>query len=158
VNSRFFYGLLQIEINRLDRYGRPFTMAYIDIDDFKAVNDRYGHSVGDQVLCRLVESSQKLIRKTDVLARLGGDEFALLLPETNQEAARVAIEKMGRALSMEMERSQWPVTFSIGVLTCTGAPRTADELVKMADEAMYSVKRNLKNGIEYSSFAGYPTT
>ncbi len=153
-NSRFFYDLVQMEIDRLERYGRPFTMAYIDIDDFKAINDQYGHSVGDQVLRRLVESSEKLIRKTDVLARLGGDEFALLLPETGQEAARITIEKMKGALTTEMQRCKWPVTFSIGVLTCTVAPGTADELVKMTDEAMYSVKRNGKNAIGYSTFAG----
>jgi diguanylate cyclase (GGDEF)-like protein len=104
-----------------------------------------------------VESSEKLIRKTDVLARLGGDEFALLLPETGQEAARVIVDKMEGALSMEMQRCKWPVTFSIGVLTCTAAPRTADELVKMTDETMYSAKRNGKNATEYSTFEGYPT-
>jgi diguanylate cyclase (GGDEF)-like protein len=153
-NSRYFKELLQMEIDRFQRYEHPFALAYIDLDNFKGVNDRFGHSAGDQVLRAVVNSAKKHLRKTDVIARLGGDEFALLLPETNPEFARSAIVKIQSYLLEEMRQSNWPVTFSIGVLTCSSAPHTPDELVKIADELMYTVKRNEKNAINYAAYAG----
>jgi diguanylate cyclase (GGDEF)-like protein len=92
------------------------------------------------------------MRKTDICARLGGDEFALLLPETDQEFARQAISKIQAELLKEMGQNHWPVTFSMGVLTCQVAPPSTDELVKMADDLMYQVKRGGKNGIKYSTY------
>lgn len=154
VNSRLFYDLVQMEIDRFQRYKHPFTLAYIDLDNFKTVNDQFGHSMGDQVLRTVGSSTKKHLRKTDVVARLGGDEFALLLPETNQESARVAISKLQGDLLEEMRQSNWPITFSIGVLTCSAAPHATDELVRMTDELMYSVKLNGKNAIKYSTYAG----
>jgi diguanylate cyclase (GGDEF)-like protein len=154
VNSRLFYDFVQMEIDRIQRYKHPFTLAYIDLDNFKTVNDRFGHSKGDQVLCAVVNSTRKYLRKTDMIARLGGDEFAVLLPETNQESARVTLSKIQSGLLKEMRQGFWPITFSIGVLTCMTAPQTTDELVHMTDELMYSVKRNGKNAIKYSTFAG----
>ena len=91
INSRLFYDFAQMEIDRIQRYEHPFTLAYIDLDNFKVVNDRFGHSVGDQALRTVVSATKKYLRKTDVVARLGGDEFVLLLPETNQESARVVL-------------------------------------------------------------------
>jgi diguanylate cyclase (GGDEF)-like protein len=154
VNLRFFYELAQMELDRLQRYGRSFTLAYIDLDEFKAVNDQFGHATGDRVLYTVACSIKKNMRKTDICARLGGDEFALLLPETDQEFARLAISKIQGELLKEMRQNNWPVTFSIGVLTCRVAPHTTDELVKMADELMYLVKNDSKNAIKYSVFAG----
>jgi diguanylate cyclase (GGDEF)-like protein len=153
-NSRFFYDLLQMEIDRFQRYKRLFTLAYIDLDNFKTVNDRFGHLEGDRVLRTLVESAKKSLRKTDVVARLGGDEFALLLPETDLESARLVIAKIHASLLKEMRRSHWPVTFSIGVLTCNAFPGTADELVKKTDELMYAVKCGGKDAIRYSVYTG----
>jgi len=154
VNLRFFYDLVQIEIDRFQRYKHPFTFAYIDLDNFKTLNDRFGHSVGDQVLRIVASSALKHVRKTDIIARLGGDEFALFLPETNQESARVVLAKIQGGLLEEMRQSNWPITFSIGVLTCSAAPQTTDELVTMTDELMYAVKRDGKNAIKYSTYAG----
>ena len=87
VNSRFFYDFVQKEIDRLQRYQHPFTLAYIDLDNFKLVNDQFGHAIGDQALRRVVSLATKHLRKTDVVARLGGDELTFLLPETDREAA-----------------------------------------------------------------------
>jgi diguanylate cyclase (GGDEF)-like protein len=153
-NSRYFKELLQMEIDRYQRYGHPFTLAYIDLDNFKSVNDRFGHSTGDQVLRVIANSAQKHLRKTDVIARLGGDEFALLLPETGPAFACSAIAKIQGYLLEEMQRNNWPVTFSIGVLTCESSPRTPDELVRITDELMYSVKRASKNAVKYALYAG----
>lgn len=154
VNPRFFYDLAQMEIDRFQRYEHPFTLAYIDLDNFKTVNDQFGHPTGDQVLRIVASSARKYLRKTDVIARLGGDEFALLLPETNEESARVALSKIQDGLLEEMRLGNWPITFSIGVLTCSAAPHTTEELVRMADELMYSVKHDSKNSIKYSTYAG----
>jgi diguanylate cyclase (GGDEF)-like protein len=154
MNSRFFYDLAQMEIDRFQRYEHPFTLAYIDLDNFKAVNDQFGHPAGDQVLRTVVNSAGKYLRKTDVFARIGGDEFVLLLPETNEESARVALSKIQDGFIEEMRLGNWPITFSIGVLTCSAAPHTTEELVMMADKLMYSVKRDGKNAIKYATYAG----
>lgn len=153
-NSRFFYKLAQMEIDRFQRYAHPFSLAFIDLDNFKFVNDQFGHAAGDQVLRTVVSSVKKHSRKTDTIARLGGDEFALLLSETNQESARIVLPKIQDMLLEEMRQNNWPITFSIGVLTCNATPLTTDELVKMTDDLMYSVKKSSKNAIKYASYAG----
>jgi len=153
-NSRLFYELTQMEIDRFQRYGHPFTLAYVDIDDFKSINDQFGHLTGDQILRTVVNSAKRNIRKTDVVARLGGDEFAMLLPETNQESALVVLTRIQRNLLEEIQQGSWPITLSIGAITCSSVPQSADELVRMADELMYSVKRDGKNAIKYSNYTG----
>jgi diguanylate cyclase (GGDEF)-like protein len=154
INSRFFYDLLQIEIDRFRRYGTFFSLLYIDLDNFKIVNDQYGHAAGDQALQIVVEFIRKNLRKSDVVARLGGDEFALLLPETNSEVVHRVCLKIQEGLLERMRLKNWPITFSIGVLTCESAPPSADFLVSMVDELMYSVKRSSKNAIKYSKYKG----
>lgn len=154
MNSRFFFDLLQTEINRSQRYKNPFTIAYIDMDNFKTVNDEFGHTTGDQVLRFVVDQVRKHLRKTDVVARLGGDEFALLLPETNQESAQVVLSKLQSDILAGMQQSNWPVTLSIGVLTCIDAPQATDDIVRTVDDLMYSVKRSSKNAIKYSTYTG----
>jgi len=150
-NTRYFSELLKLEINRAQRYSRPFTVAYFDLDNFKTINDRFGHSTGDVVLNTIVKHAKSHLRKVDVIARLGGDEFAFLFPETGQLAAQVIISKIQSGLLDEMSKNNWPVTFSIGVVTClNNLPQTSDELMKRADDLMYSVKNNGKNGVSYS--------
>ena len=153
-NRRFFFELLQMEIYRSQRYNRAFTIAYIDIDNFKEVNDRFGHTTGDQLLRVLVDQAKKHLRTTDMVARLGGDEFALLLPETGQEAAQAALSKIQADILAAMQQSHWPATISMGVLTCVDANLTTIELVRRVDELMYSVKRSSKNGINYATYTG----
>lgn len=154
LNSRLFFELTQLEIDRLRRYERPFTVVYIDLDNFKTVNDKFGHLTGDQALRTVVTYSKQHLRSTDVIARLGGDEFGLLLPETSQEPARVALSNLQRGLLEEMRQHNWPITFSLGVLTCSVAPPTTEEVVRMADELMYSAKRGNKNAIVYGTYKG----
>lgn len=152
-NRRSFFELAQHELD-LRRQKRAFTVAYIDLDDFKAANDRLGHGIGDRILCAVVDRARRALRESDVLARLGGDEFVLFLPETDADAAQMAVSKVHAALLDEMLRNDWPITFSIGVLTCLGAPISADDLLRRADELMYSVKMGGKNGIEYGVYGG----
>jgi diguanylate cyclase (GGDEF)-like protein len=154
INSRHFYDIVQMEINRSQRNRHPFTVAYIDIDDFKAVNDQLGHVAGNQVLITLVNSIRNIIRKSDFIARLGGDEFAILFPETDQEAACIIFSKIQSELMIVMRQKNWRITFSVGVLTCTVAPHSPDEVIRMADELMYSAKSDGKNTVKYSVYAG----
>jgi diguanylate cyclase (GGDEF)-like protein len=149
MNSRRFFELVQSEIERLQRYNHPFTLAYFDLDNFKEVNDTFGHPIGDQVLCKVVDFSKLHLRKSDAFARLGGDEFAILLPETDQEAARMALGKFQTGLIEEMRQCHWPVTLSIGVVTCHQTVPDAPGLLRLADHSMYSIKHNGKNGIQY---------
>jgi diguanylate cyclase (GGDEF)-like protein len=154
VNARFFRDLAQREIDRSARYLHPFTIAYVDVDNFKAINDAFGHATGDKVLSAVADSMQQHLRKTDVVARVGGDEFVILLPEVGTEVAQAVISKMRHRLSEEMQDKSWPVTFSIGVLTFTAVPVSADEMLSMADRMMYTVKNSGKNNISYATHAG----
>jgi len=152
INARFFYELANLEIERLERYNHIFTLAYIDLDHFKAVNDQYGHGVGDEALRLVTHTLQKHIRKTDVLARLGGDEFALLLPVTSQAEAQAVFSKLQKALLREMKLKNWPITFSVGVLTCHIIPPHLKVIIDMTDKLMYEVKKEGRNAIKYAVY------
>jgi diguanylate cyclase (GGDEF)-like protein len=153
-NTRCFMELIQSEINRYERYQHPFTVVYFDLDNFKAVNDRFGHVVGDNTLHAIVAEIQKKLRKTDTVSRLGGDEFGLLLPETGQEAAQVVVKKIRASILSAMQLRKLPVTVSLGVVTCQGVPSSAENLIKMADDLMYSIKKHGKDGIGFSNYEG----
>ena len=152
LNSLFFYNVLQMEINRCLRYKNFFTIAYIDLDNFKTVNDEFGYATGDKVLCFVVNQIKNRLRKVDVVARLGGDAFALLMPETNQQSAQVVLSKLQHNILAGMQKNNWPVTLSIGVLTCIDPPPTANEAIKKVDDLMYSVKKSSKNNIKYATY------
>ena len=148
-NSRYFAEIASNEIKRAGRYLHPFTVAYLDIDDFKSVNDRWGHSTGDQLLALVADTIRSNIRATDSIARLGGDEFVFLLPETGYDAASVVIQKVNQSLQAAMGRKGWPVTFSIGVVTFRTPPDSVDGMIRVADAFMYSVKHSGKNRIQH---------
>ncbi|MBU1013566.1 MAG: GGDEF domain-containing protein [Bacteroidetes bacterium] len=147
-NSRLFSELLQMEVERLERYKHPFTLVYIDTDNLKFVNDNYGHTIGNQVLINIVDFAKNNLRKVDVISRLGGDEFALLLPETSYESSKIVISRFQKGLLSEMRKKNWPITLSIGAVTCNNANITADELLRIADKLMYEIKREGKNSIK----------
>ena len=154
VSIRFFYDLAKVEIGRSARYKRPFTLAYFDLDNFKSINDTLGHSTGDRVLREVAETIRRHIRKSDTFARLGGDEFALLLPETAEMEAQTMIARLQTDLAAELARKGWQVTFSVGVVTYKEPPANVDDMVKLADDLMYTVKTNTKNGVAYQLYAG----
>jgi diguanylate cyclase (GGDEF)-like protein len=151
LNARSFRELAQMEINRSVRYQRPFTIAFIDVDNFKTINDTFGHTTGDTVLRAIAESIQAHLRKTDIVARVGGDEFVVLLPETDAQTAPIVISNMQRELLKEMNENGWSVTFSIGVLTLTAPQLSVDEMLGRADQLMYTVKNGGKNNIQYAT-------
>jgi len=151
LNARFFHELAQMEVNRSARYKRTFTLAFIDVDNFKTINDTFGHTTGDTVLRAIATNIKIHLRKTDIVTRVGGDEFVILLPETNKQTAPIVISNIQRALLKEMNESGWAVTFSIGVLTLTAPRLSVDEMLGRADQLMYVVKNSGKNNIHYAS-------
>jgi diguanylate cyclase (GGDEF)-like protein len=155
-NRRRLHEAVHTELMRSRRYHRPMTVAFIDLDGFKQVNDRFGHTMGDRLLRTVVDTIWGAVRQTDLLARVGGDEFVLLLPEIDLDAAHVIMPKLQAALNARMAERQWPVTFSIGVLTWRGGAVEAEDLIRIADRLMYDIKRNGKNAIAYAMHAPPP--
>ena len=146
-NARSFFESASQELDRSRRYQRPISVMYIDLDDFKMINDERGHVAGDEVLRLTGQALRRNMRSTDLLGRLGGDEFAILLPETGFEGAGKAADKVREALREELVRQGWSLTISMGVLTCEGAPATVEQLIDQVDSLMYAVKRSGKDGL-----------
>ncbi len=153
-NSRSFEAAAGREIDRARRYRRPFTIAYLDVDGFKEVNDRQGHTSGDDLLRLIAGTLRASVRRTDVAARLGGDEFAILLPETDVDPGKQVAKKVHEALSASVAASRWHVTFSMGVVTFTRPPRAVEHALHVADTVMYNVKHQGRNRILYMTSTG----
>ena len=153
LNARFFHEMALMEINRSVRYKRPFTIAFIDVDNFKTINDTFGHTIGDGVLRNIALNIKEHLRKTDIVARVGGDEFVVLLPETDAQTAPLVISNMQRELLKEMNENGWSITFSIGVLTLSATQISVDEILGKADQLMYGVKNNGKNNVQYATYS-----
>lgn len=151
LNSRAFNEMADVELRRARRYDRPLSLAFLDLDNFKAVNDDFGHNVGDILLRKVVETIRTHIRASDVLARVGGDEFVILFPETGAASATAVVEKLQMAFTNEMEKEGWPVTMSIGVITCTGFYPALDEILSKADALMYEAKQAGKRASRYAT-------
>ena len=154
INRRYFNELLQMEIDRIRRYPHPITVVYIDIDNFKLVNDLFGHQIGDEVLRCIADNLKVHLRSTDSIARLGGDEFAILLPSAHQSQAEAVVLKVQSHLREEMQRRNLPVTFSMGSVTCLVPPYSAEQLISMADQLMYEVKNSTKNNAQFITWRG----
>jgi len=135
------------EVNR-----RPYTVAYIDLDHLKTINDEHGHATGDLVLKTVVDTIRKQIRNGDLLARLGGDEFAILLTDMDEADAKRIVPRLQLALLKQMKTNEWEITFSIGVLTFLTMPASADSMVSLANALMYEVKTDGRNAIKYSTY------
>jgi diguanylate cyclase (GGDEF)-like protein len=152
-NARAFSELAELEKHRARRYAHPITVAYVDIDDFKQINDRFGHPTGDALLVWVGKTLRENLRDTDAVARIGGDEFAILLPETGEQAGDKVLQKLHAVLQNRMDEHGWPVTFSIGAVTFMSAPDTLDEMVSEADRLMYAAKRAGKNRVQQAVIA-----
>lgn len=138
-NARTFYRALRIEAERARRTGKPLTLLFVDLDDFKVINDRYGHVVGDQVLRDLATRLQQTIRLTDLLARVGGDEFAIILPDADETKAERVVQRLLTVECSPLEGEK-PVRFTCGRATFTEILDDIPAMVRKADEAMYALK------------------
>jgi len=139
-NRRHLYERMEGELLRAHRHDRPMTLVSIDVDDFKTINDHYGHAAGDVVLCAVSDVLRHITREIDVAARTGGDEFVVLLIETNAVAACEVAMKLQSALRMRMDDIGRAVTFSFGAVTFEQPPDTVDEMFRLVDAQLYSAK------------------
>jgi len=133
----------------MERYGRIFSLFMIDVDDFKDINDKFGHQIGDNVLWQIGNLIKKNIRSSDIPVRYGGDEFVVLMPETDINSAKKVAEKFTDKMSkviFKKKDEEFKVTFSIG-LTCVRKDDTLDSIMERVDAALYSSKRSGKNSI-----------
>lgn len=131
-----------------DRQNVPLSLAYTDIDEFKQINDHFGHNTGDKVLAVTAAAIQKALRPTDIVARIGGDEFAILLPATDGTTAARIFDRIRLELDYAMSQRSWPVTFSVGIASFSPPLASVPEMLQKADEVMYAVKREGKNRLE----------
>jgi diguanylate cyclase (GGDEF)-like protein len=148
-NTNFFIELFSREIEKSRRTNKPITIAYIDLDNFKQVNDTYGHLAGDNLLKKVAQIIKNTIRPFDIFARIGGDEFVLVLPETDFNNSEVVIERIRKNLEEEMLKNNYAITLSIGVITYTKFINTIEEMIQRADTLMYEVKQSGKNNFKH---------
>lgn len=152
-NHRFFVKRLHEEFKRARRYGNPISCLMIDIDDFKKVNDTYGHQSGDIVLQEIGKVIKNSVRETDVVARYGGEEFAIILPHTDLEHALILADRVRKAVKnyrSSIKDMKYQITVSIGVSTAHPAinkDEKMDDLVRRADHCLYEAKSQGKDTV-----------
>lgn len=146
LNARAFSDRLSQELDRNRRYPRPLALLYMDLDNFKVINDTHGHQTGDAVLRLVADAMRSSVRQADVVGRLGGDEFAVLMPETDAQVADAAAKRLVAGLRNVFKGTP-NVTASIGVVSCTATDANTDELLRRADQAMYDAKRMGKDRV-----------
>lgn len=149
-NRRHFVELVDKEIARASRHGRPLVMCIIDVDLFKPVNDRYGHIAGDGVLRRIAAIVRAFVRGEDAAARIGGEEFAVMLPESDVTAARAFAERLREAVAAEtfvLGDEPQRLTISIGIASLADGRGDRSALMKAADAALYRAKDEGRNRV-----------
>ncbi len=155
-NSRSFYLELDQEIERHSRYGRSFTVAYLDLDHFKNVNDTLGHAAGNELLRMVATVLQTTFRDVDIIGRLGGDEFSVILPETDEETAMIVLRRVHAALTAAIRNAAPGVIdigATIGAVVFPICPQSADTALQLADTLMYDGKRSERGVVRLAVFS-----
>jgi diguanylate cyclase (GGDEF)-like protein/PAS domain S-box-containing protein len=154
LNRRAFLEKANEEIYRSARYDKPLTVAMFDLDDFKQVNDTYGHHIGDRCIVMLADIVKSSVRQSDLFARFGGEEFVLLLPETQLAPALQLCERLRQKVAaqwIETDGDPISVTVSVGLADFQQNTTTLEEIIARADAALYTAKRNGRNQVAYGS-------
>lgn len=146
LNRRGFEKAARVEIDRARRHDRPIALAFLDIDDFKRINDQKGHAAGDRIL-QLVGTTLTGGRKFDLVARIGGDEFVILMPETSERGAQIAVERIRRSFHASTRSLGVRTGFTTGVAAFSRAPRHVDTLLAAADRLLFDGKRTQKGSV-----------
>jgi diguanylate cyclase (GGDEF)-like protein len=147
-NRRYFYMVLENEIERTLRYQTPLSLIMMDIDHFKTVNDRFGHLAGDEVLQSIAALCKSLLRQSDVMFRYGGEEFIVLLPETNAEMAHKVAERIRVTIAdaeFETKKGTVKISISFGVSQFSEDLSNANLFIESADQALYHAKQTGRN-------------
>lgn len=139
-------GARELEMSR--RYNYTLTIVYVDINNFKKINDTFGHHVGDIALQKIAASISRSIRMTDTVARIGGDEFVILLPRTELEYAKEITQRIKENLLEEMKANGWYIILSMGIITFHRIPKTIDDAIKQVDEMLYTSKKEGKDTVK----------
>jgi diguanylate cyclase (GGDEF)-like protein len=151
-NRRSFYQAADMEFKRCRRYASIFTFVYMDIDNFRLVNNLYGQNTGDDLLKQVAIAIQRNTRDIDTVGRLGADEFAVLLPQTSGGGAKQMSTRIQELLTEIVVSHRWPISFSIVVVTFFQPPPSTREMMERADKLMHSIKKSGKNSIAYESW------
>lgn len=145
-NHTYFYQQIDLEVRRYVRYGAIVSLILIDIDDFKLVNDTYGHREGDRILAAMAGNLMQVARDSDICCRYGGEEFAVILPLTDLHEAGLIADRLKMELAVTLHGRR-TVTVSIGVASCGEKTATYQDLVEKADAALYQAKSSGKNRV-----------
>lgn len=152
-NRRAFRDQLEHDLTLSDRVGSQLTLAYVDLDDFKQINDNHGHREGDRALCAVGRMLIAATRRADTVARLGGDEFALILPGTGLDGARAILSKLRTMLSELSVSAERGLTCSVGAVVFQEQPASAGDAIAVADRLMYEAKTRGKNAMIFRVYA-----
>ncbi len=142
-------GLLEQQVKTSNRKKTPILLLYLDVDDFKYINDTFGHKEGDEVLKEAVQFFKSTLREVDIICRIGGDEFLLIFPDSSLNDVLLIKERINKRLKELNENLNKPykIDFSIGISYYDPAnPQSMDELIRIADENMYEEKKSKKKG------------
>jgi diguanylate cyclase (GGDEF)-like protein len=160
MNRRAFLRLVELELQRVQRGGTELSLAMVDLDDFKRVNDTWGHACGDMVLRRMADVLRNATRAYDVAARIGGEEFVLLLPGASPLRAQALLERLLQEVCVETytcRDESFRVSFSAGIAGCKGPTVCrAEELLDRADKALYEAKASGKARVRVHRLPGVP--
>lgn len=152
LNARAFREAMDAELARAARAQHEVSLAYVDLDNFKSVNDQQGYAEGDRALGTVARVIRDALRHTDVIGRVGGDEFAVLLPATDADATRTVLSHVQSSVRKAMTQHRWPITVSIGAITCPRPSATADGLLRAADALMYEAKASGKDAFRHRTW------
>ncbi len=151
-NQNYIRQRLEEEIYRSRRYNHPVSLLMIDLDNFKSMNDRYGHTAGDHLLKYFSQLITETVRPSDIAARYGGEEFLIILPETAEEEALIVADRIQKRISLypfriDSRKEDVQFTISVGVSTFPEFGQSGDELITLADVALYQAKKEGKNKV-----------